>query len=452
MTNRSSHSSIHGAAPTDETGFRDVTRPIPNRSLKGSLGSLYNLNQRQLLGSNSALAEWNYVMSQTSTGSSAPSAAGGADRASVSGYSYATKKTARGAYREPTFQGVFRPKFIKREASEVYCVKFSPDDEYIAAALGNSMIQIYSTSSNENVRTLTAPAELEKDILPCTTVTFRPDAASFRNKNVLVAGYADGRIIHWHYTSGQIISTINEPEVQINSVAYQNNTNSESGGDYFAAAGSDSYVRVYDSQNHKKLLEMNRGQGDITAGHSSRVFSVRFHPTDRNILISGGWDNTLQFWDTRVGHSVRSIYGPHICGTDALDFNNDGSEILTASFAKENQLQVWDYGKGELIDTIPWSVMEGERKNSLLYSGSFGKSKTQGASQYAIGGGCGSFNEVKLFNLQTKRAVGVVQGFTHSVYSVTMSNNEKMVAVGGAFKSVYTYDLDFHQQTSELIY
>ncbi|KAJ3288262.1 hypothetical protein HDU79_004988 [Rhizoclosmatium sp. JEL0117] len=405
--NTSSRSSLHNHQPvTDELG-RDVPQlKSYSKSLKGSLGSLYNLNQRQLLGSNSALAEWNYVMSQSNNGSSAaPSVV---DRASVSGYSYATKKTARGellrgfevcymrahlgapggAYREPTFQGVFRPKFIKREASEVYCVKFSPDDEFIAAGLGNSFIQV-----------------------------------------------------------------VPEPNVQINCVTYQNNLNSETAGAYFASSGSDSYVRVYDSQNHKKLLEMNRGQGDISAGHSSRVFSVRFHPTEQNILISGGWDNTIQFWDTRIGHSVRSIYGPHICGSDSLDFNQDGSEILTASFAKEDQLQMWDFGSGKLIDTIAWSIMEGERKNSLLYSGSFGKSKAPGGGvQYAIAGGCGGFNEVKLFNLQTKRAVGVAQGFTHSVYSVVMSSNEKMIAVGGGFKAVYAYDVDMHQQTSELIY
>ncbi|ORY44947.1 WD40 repeat-like protein [Rhizoclosmatium globosum] len=451
--NTSSRSSLHNHQPvTDELG-RDVPQlKSYSKSLKGSLGSLYNLNQRQLLGSNSALAEWNYVMSQSNNGSSAaPSVV---DRASVSGYSYATKKTARGgAYREPTFQGVFRPKFIKREASEVYCVKFSPDDEFIAAGLGNSFIQIYSTSNSENVRTLVAPSELEKELYPCTSIAFRPDCGGYKNKNVLVAGYADGRIIHWHYTSGQLISTVPEPNVQINCVTYQSNLNSETAGAYFASSGSDSYVRVYDSQNHKKLLEMNRGQGDISAGHSSRVFSVRFHPTEQNILISGGWDNTIQFWDTRIGHSVRSIYGPHICGSDSLDFNQDGSEILTASFAKEDQLQMWDFGSGKLIDTIAWSIMEGERKNSLLYSGSFGKSKAPGGGvQYAIAGGCGGFNEVKLFNLQTKRAVGVAQGFTHSVYSVVMSSNEKMIAVGGGFKAVYAYDVDMHQQTSELIY
>lgn len=43
---------------------------------------------------------------------------------------------------------------------------------------------------------------------------------------------------------------------------------------------------------------------------------------------AGGWDNTVQVWDVRVGYAVRSIYGPHICG-DSLDL--DGNTIVTGT-------------------------------------------------------------------------------------------------------------------------
>ncbi|KAI8617166.1 WD40-repeat-containing domain protein [Chytriomyces sp. MP71] len=455
----SSHSSLRESA-TDTSGFREGTRTQPlysHRSLKGSLGSLYSLERHRQrisqdanLGSQSLLSEWQYVLGSGERSSTVPSAAG-IDKASVSGVSHATRRTVRGGYREPTFQGVFRPKFIKREQSEVFSLKFSPDDEYIAAALGNSNIQIYSTSSNEMVRTLVPPFESGASVFPCTTVMFRPDSSGYKNKNVLVAGYADGRIIHWHFTSGQVISTIQEEDLQINSIAYQNKPDGFP-GQFFAACASDPVIRVYDAQNHKKVYEMSGGQGFESAGHSSRVFASKFHPTDQNILISGGWDNTVQVWDLRVAHSIRSIYGPHICGTDALDFNGPGTEILTASFSKTDQLQTWDYSSGQLIETIPWSIMEGEKRDSLLYSASFGRCGKSGGAQYVVAGGCGPNNEVKMFNLQTKRAIGVAQGFSHSVYSVALSHNEKMVAAGGSFKAVYAYDVDYSQQTNELIY
>ena len=57
-----------------------------------------------------------------------------------------------------------------------------------------------------------------------------------------------------------------------------------------------------------------------------------------HILISGGWDDTIQIWDTRIGLSVRGIFGPHLAG-DAVDIN-DQNEILTGSWRPEDPLEV----------------------------------------------------------------------------------------------------------------
>lgn len=57
-----------------------------------------------------------------------------------------------------------------------------------------------------------------------------------------------------------------------------------------------------------------------------------------HVIISGGWDDTIQIWDVRIGLSVRGIYGPHLAG-DAVDVN-DQNEILTGSWRPENPLEV----------------------------------------------------------------------------------------------------------------
>jgi COMPASS component SWD3 len=84
------------------------------------------------------------------------------------------------------------------------------------------------------------------------------------------------------------------------------------------------------------------------------VFSLKFKADDPNVLLSGGWDNTVQMWDVRAGHSVRSIYGPHICG-DALDVNAQG-HILTGSCRPDKALQLWDMGTGKLMKDIFWAA------------------------------------------------------------------------------------------------
>ncbi len=109
-----------------------------------------------------------------------------------------------------------------------------------------------------------------------------------------------------------------------------------------------------------------------TSGHSNRIFSVKFKADDPNLVLSGGWDNTVQIWDLRTGHSVRSIYGPHICG-DALDVNAQG-HILTGSWRPERALQVWDLGSGRPMRDIFWASGMGaaasaaSAENASLYA------------------------------------------------------------------------------------
>ncbi|RKO83709.1 hypothetical protein BDK51DRAFT_25550, partial [Blyttiomyces helicus] len=138
-------------------------------------------------------------------------------------------------------------------------------------------------------------------------------------------------------------------------------------------------------------------RGEITAGHSNRVFAAKFHPKDSNFLISGGWDSTVQLWDIRARCSVRSLYGPHICG-DALDFDAAGEKILTGAYMKEDPLQLWSWSTGNLIETIPWTIAEGGR-NCEIYSAGFSKD-----GRYIIAGGGGAAqNEIKIFDAASKK-------------------------------------------------
>ena len=48
-----------------------------------------------------------------------------------------------------------------------------------------------------------------------------------------------------------------------------------------------------------------RRYGRNKAGHSNRVFSVKFSQDDDNVVLSAGWDNTVQIWDIRMDSPVR---------------------------------------------------------------------------------------------------------------------------------------------------
>ena len=82
------------------------------------------------------------------------------------------------------------------------------------------------------------------------------------------------------------------------------------------------------------------------SGHSSRVYSLRFHPRDPDVLLSAGWDNVILFWSLSSGLPFRCIYGPHICG-DSLDISDDGNLILAGSWRAEGALEIFNYHTGE---------------------------------------------------------------------------------------------------------
>eukprot|EP00003_Mantamonas_plastica_P004554 TRINITY_DN1360_c0_g1_i10.p2 TRINITY_DN1360_c0_g1~~TRINITY_DN1360_c0_g1_i10.p2 ORF type:complete len:231 (+),score=81.46 TRINITY_DN1360_c0_g1_i10:1248-1940(+) len=219
-------------------------------------------------------------------------------------------------------------------------------------------------------------------------------------------------------------------------VSIQSSTNppspSPSPSPFSSSSSSSHQLRVYDESTKQLTSALSGGHGDVTAGHANRVFSAKWHPDDENVILSGGWDNTIQIWDIRVDHAVRSIYGPHICG-DSVDVQ--GEDILTGSWRPDNALQLWDYSSGKLIENIPWFTGMTDEP-TLLYSAQFSK---DGADLIAAGGS--GANEAKVFDRHSLALIGTVAGMSNGVYTVDFSEDNKMLAVAGGDNAVRVLDI-----------
>lgn len=62
-------------------------------------------------------------------------------------------------------------------------------------------------------------------------------------------------------------------------------------GTLLAAAGKDHKVKIYDETTKSLAFEMK--ELAELPGHSNRIFSVKFNKSDPNMVVSGGWDNTV---------------------------------------------------------------------------------------------------------------------------------------------------------------
>jgi WD40 repeat protein len=228
-------------------------------------------------------------------------------------------------------------------------------------------------------------------------------------------------------------------------------------GNRFCTSASDNNIRIYDGETHQQVFSghdmyfklISEVNGSI--GHTNRIFCAKFHPKEPNMLISGGWDDNILIWDSRVLNPVRSIFGPKVCG-DSIDIDDSGSKVLTGSYRNNPGLQEWSWNGGELQKSIKWAAIE--EGSCMLYSASYSKSKEVVANEiipnryilaggiYRIKIGAGTVNEVKIFNAVNGKCAGTVDNLNCSVFATVFSPNDRMVAVGGGGKMLMVFNIE----------
>jgi hypothetical protein len=75
---------------------------------------------------------------------------------------------------------------------EVFCVRYSPDGQFVAAARGNGNIDVFSATKGTKVYEL--PSADQTGGSPTCCIRFRPNTASSKTRNVLLAVDAAGMV------------------------------------------------------------------------------------------------------------------------------------------------------------------------------------------------------------------------------------------------------------------
>lgn len=199
-------------------------------------------------------------------------------------------------------------------------------------------------------------------------------------------------------------------------------------GTQFATAGRDFKIRVYDEETKEVSAVL---QGDVynNPGHSNRIFCTKFIAEYPHLLISGGWDDSVFFWDTRDQKSCGSLLGASISG-DSIDFHR--GQVLTGSYRSCDQLQLWDFGTKKLVKTIEYEK-DNPNINALIYGAQF--NKLNGNS--ILVGSTGN-NEVRIFENEGEyKPLGIVNNLVKGCYSVDFGNKNKIFAFGGGDGVIY---------------
>lgn len=94
------------------------------------------------------------------------------------------------------------------------------------------MVQMYSPQTGKLLYTLNAGMHG----MPMTCIKFRPNTASQKIRNVLLAASAEGTVQHFHIQSGKCLHTVVEEGNQIFTVDYKQDASQ------FVTAGKDHMV------------------------------------------------------------------------------------------------------------------------------------------------------------------------------------------------------------------
>jgi WD40 repeat protein len=211
----------------------------------------------------------------------------------------------------------------KTANKEVFCLRYSPDSRFLAAGTGDGSIRVFNSLGHLSY-TLSVPTS---NNLPTTCIRFRPPMGHAKTKNVFIASNADGSISHWHMMSQTCLYRIEEADNQIYALDYAKN------GEAFVSAGRDTKLRIYDESTKQLVSTLSGGNKAMgTTGHSNRVYAVKYHPVEQHLLVSGGWDNTVQvrnaFFLLLAARSFLLLFScPCLCSHLSLPWDNTATQV-----------------------------------------------------------------------------------------------------------------------------
>ena len=236
---------------------------------------------------------------------------------------------------------------------ECFTTAFNSDATLLACGFSNGHVNIFNLVQKKE------PIKFKVSDYPVTSIKWNE-----KKKVIIIVGCADGTLSHWHVQSGKKIHSITEEKNSINCVDYS--------FDYknFITAGNDITVRLYDEDMKTEIASMKPYLFD-QPGHSGRIFCVKYFPNDTTTIYSGGWDRTIQFYDTRTCKVSNSIYGPEICG-DSLDLS--GNILASGAWTTKEQIQLWDIRTLKCICNVKWED-NNVYKPTYIYSVKFNKNK-----------------------------------------------------------------------------
>ncbi|KAH9291986.1 hypothetical protein KI387_042830, partial [Taxus chinensis] len=201
-------------------------------------------------------------------------------------------------------------------------VKWAPDGKHIAIGLTNSIVQLWDSTSNTQLRALKGHCG-------------RVGSLSW-NGNILATGGSDRSIIiHDVRICNSNVHTYRGHEQEVCELKWSLS------GQQLASGGNDNLIHVWDknmSSSYARTRYLHR-----LDEHFDAVTALSWCPFQSNLLASGGGtaDQSIKFWNTLTGACQNTIDAKS--SVWALLWNKHECELLSSHGHSQNQLTLWEY-------------------------------------------------------------------------------------------------------------
>ena len=257
----------------------------------------------------------------------------------------------------------------------------------------------------------------------------------------LVSGGADGTIRFWNSHTGDCHRVLDGHQDAVWSLSIDVNRG------ILASSSADGTVRIWSLTNHDCIR--------VLLGHRHWVLSVALRPTASSqtdaaanplYLASGGYDQTLRFWDGNTGRCLQVLQG-YTNGILALEFAPDGNYLVSGSQA--GQIHFWDIHTGQSLRSLhahpdeiwalafspngEWLASSGTDSTICIWHTPTGKcryrldAKTYWVRSLAFSpdghwlASAGMDSQICLWELATGKLVRSLEGHTDPVWAVRFS-------------------------------
>ncbi|XP_060652444.1 periodic tryptophan protein 2 homolog [Drosophila nasuta] len=211
-------------------------------------------------------------------------------------------------------------------SSEMTCIAYSPDGQYIATGGEDSKVKLWNTQSSFCFVTFSEHTS------GVSAVTFS------RNKKFLVSSSLDGTVRAFDIIRYRNFRTFTSPTpAQFACVAV------DYSGELVVAGGQDVFDIYLWSIKTGKLLE-------VISGHEGPVTSVAFSPVPTSsTLISGSWDKTVKIWNCLESNSEHETIDA-LSDVTSVTFSPSGEEVAVSTLS--GTITVFDVKSATQVTTI----------------------------------------------------------------------------------------------------